>query len=171
MFWVIACGYSHQVSQNRLPRINCPALEFIFPLLQELIRTQRFCRGTINDYIRRVVRIFSWGVEEEHVQPNTALALKAVKPLSEGHAGTFDNPAREHVLDSIIMRTLPFMPPTLQAMIKLQRLTGMRPSEVFNMRVGEIDRHTEPDLWLYRLAHHKTEKKTKRKKVVPLGKL
>ena len=47
----------------------------------------------------------------------------------------------------------------------------MRPSEVFNMRVGEIDRHTEPDLWLYRLAHHKTEKKTKRKKVVPLGKL
>ena len=114
--------------------------------------------------------IFSWGVEEEHVQPNTALALKAVKPLPEGYAGTFDHPEREHVPDSIIIRTLPFAPPIIQAMLKLQRLIGMRPSEVFNMRVGKIDKNAAPELWLYKLVRHKTKKKTKRKKIVLLGK-
>jgi len=74
------------------------------------------------------------------------------------------------VPDEVIRRTLPFMPPTLAAMLQIQRLTGCRPSEIFNMRVGQIDRTTDPDLWLYRLASHKTKKKTKQKKVIPLGK-
>jgi len=54
-------------------------------------------------------------------------------------------------------------------MVKVQRLTGMRPGEVFKMRVGEIDQKTDPECWLYRLPTHKTQKKTKRKKVVPLS--
>jgi len=153
---------------------NVPADEFkpsdLKLFRQELIRSRRFCRNTINDYVRRIVQIFTWGVEEEYVCPNTALALKAVKPLREGHVGTYDNPAREEVPDDVIKRTLPFMPPAIVAMIKIQRLTGMRPSEVFNMRVGEIDKDSDPELWFYKLPHHKTEKKTKVKKVVPLGK-
>jgi integrase len=93
-----------------------------------------------------------------------------VKPLPEGYLGTFESPAREGIPDEVIRRTLPFMPPVLRAMVKVQRLTGMRPGEVFNMRVGEIDRTADSELWLYRLHSHKTEKKTKQKKVVPLGK-
>ena len=94
-----------------------------------------------------------------------------MKPLPEGYAGTFDNPEREDIPDSVIKSTFPFMPPTLRAMIKLQRLTGCRPSEIFNMRVGQIDRNSDPDLWLYRLAQHKTKNKVKRKKVIPLSKI
>jgi integrase len=138
---------------------------------KELIKSKRFCRGGINDYVSRIVRIFEWGVEEQYVHPNTHAILKVVKPLPEGYPGTFDHPEREDVPDDVIIRTLLFMPPTLQAMIKLQRLTGMRPSEVFNMRVGEIDRTTDPELWLYRLPTHKTQKKTKRKKIIPLSKI
>jgi integrase len=136
---------------------------------QELILSQRFCRRLINSYIRQVVAVFTWGVEEEYVQPNTELALKAVKSLPEGYPGTFENEEREPVPDEVVKRTLPFMPPTLRAMILIQRLTGCRPSEIFNMRVGQIDKTTDPDLWLYRLPKHKTAKKTKRKKVIPLG--
>jgi integrase len=124
----------------------------------------------VNDYIRRIVSIFEWGVENELVQETTYRTLKTVKALPEGHPGTFENPAREHVPDEVIKRTLPFMPPTVSAMVQVQRLTGCRPGEIFNMRVGEIDKTTDPELWLYRLPHHKTEKKTKRKKVIPLGK-
>ena len=131
----------------------------------------RFCRGMVNDYICRIVRIFQWGVEEGIVHSDTAAVLKAVKPLPEGYVGTFDHEEREDVPDSVIQATLPFMPPTLQAMIKLQRLTGCRPSEIFNMRVGQIDQHSDPDLWLYRLAQHKTKKKIKRKKIIPLSKI
>ena len=140
-------------------------------LRSEMIQSRRFCRKMINDYMARTVRIFSWGVEEELVDANIPVALKAVKSLQPGHAGTFDNEEREHVPDEVIRRTLPFMPPTLAAMVQIQRLTGLRPGEVFNMTVGEIDRDTEPDLWLYRLKQHKTEKKTQRKKIVPLSKI
>ena len=136
---------------------------------QELIDTKRFCRGTVNDYVRRVVRMFMWGAEEEILEYSTAAALKAVKSLQEGHPGTFDHPERENVPDDVIKRTLPFLPPILTAMVMVQRLTGMRPSEVFNMRVGDVDRETESDLWLYRLPSHKTQKKTNRKKIIPLG--
>ena len=137
---------------------------------QQLIISRRFCRKMVNEYTRRIVAVFSWGVGEEYVNSNTAATLKAVKPLPECYPGTFDNPEREDVPDDVIRRTLPFLPPLLMAMIQVQRMTGCRPSEIFNMKAGEIDRKSDPDLWLYRPAHHKTEKKTKRKKVVPLGK-
>jgi integrase len=110
-----------------------------------------------------------WAAEMEYADVNTALGLKTVKRLSEGYPGTFDNPEREHVADDVIIRTLPYLPATLCAMVKLQRLTGMRPSEVFNMRVGQIDRNADSGLWLYRVPHHKTEKKVKWKKIIPLG--
>jgi len=86
---------------------------------QELINARnkrgkpRFCRGMVNDYVSRIVRIFSWGVEEELVLSDTAAVLKAVKPLEEGHPGTFDHEERQDVPDSVIKATLPFMPPVL----------------------------------------------------------
>ena len=120
-----------------------------------MIQSGRFCRKLINKYVRQIVRIFAWGVEEEWVQQSTWQALKAVKTLRKGEPGTYDNPPRKEVPDSVVQRTLPFMPPTLAAMVQVQRLTGMRPSEVFNMRVGEIDRTRSPELWYYTPAHHK----------------
>ena len=138
---------------------------------QELIKSHRFCRGMVNKYTRHIIKIFDWGVENEYVHPNVHAILKAVKSLPEGYPGTFDNPEREDVPDDVIKRTLPFMPPTVAAMVKLQRLTGMRPSEVFNMRVGEIDRTSDPDLWYYKPPTHKTKKKTKIKKIVPLSQI
>jgi len=98
-----------------------------------------------------------------------AWELSLVKPLELGHPGTFDHPEREYVADDVIIATLPILPPTLQAMIKLQRLTGMRPSEVFNMRVGDIDKTSIAGVWLYRLASHKTQKKTGKKRVIALN--
>jgi integrase len=106
----------------------------------EMILSGRFCRHSINRYMRRIAQIFTWGVEEEMVKPNTVAALKAVKTLAEGHPGTFDNDPREHVPDDVIRQTLPFLPPVLQAMVKVQRLTGCRPSEIYRMQAGEIDR-------------------------------
>ena len=146
-------------------RLSCLKL-----IREELIKSRRFCRKTINDYISRIVRVFSWAVEEELVKPEVAAVLKAIKPLPEGYPGTYDNKERMDIADDVIRRTLPFMSPTVRAMVLIQRLTGMRPSEVFNMQVGHIDCTTDTDLWLYRLSNHKTKKKTKQKKVIPLGK-
>jgi len=136
---------------------------------EAMIQSRRYCRNGINDYTRRIGSVFTWGVSTGMVSPITAWGLSTVKPLEPGHPGTFDHPEREYVQDDVIITTLPLLPPTLQAMVKLQRLTAMRPNEVFKMRVGDIDRTSVPGIWLYRLATHKTQKKTRRKRIIPLN--
>jgi len=59
--------------------------------------------------------MFSYGVEEELCSPQTVAALREVKTLRKGAAGTFDHPPREPVPDEVVKRTLPFLTPTLQA--------------------------------------------------------
>ena len=136
---------------------------------EAIIQSRRLCRVGINDYTRRIVTLFTWGVSVGMVDRMTAWELGTVKPLEPGYPGTFDHPEREYVSDDVIIRTLPLLPQTLQAMIKLQRLTAMRPSEVFGMQVGDIDQKSVPGIWLYRLASHKTQKKTGKKRVIPLN--
>ena len=136
---------------------------------EAIIQSRRFCRMGVNDYTRRIVTLFKWGVSVGLVAPITAWGLGTVKPLEPGYPGTVDHPEREYVQDLVIIATLPSLPPVLQAMIKLQRLTAMRPSEVFKMRVGDVDRISIPGIWLYRLASHKTQKKTNKKRVIPLN--
>ena len=130
-----------------------------------IIESRRYCRKMVNDYTRRIVGLFTWGVTMGLVDRMVAWELSLVKPLPPGTPGTFDHDERGYVTDDVIIRTLPYLPPTLQAMIKLQRLTAMRPSEVFNMRVGDIDKTSIPGIWLYRPASHKTQKKTGKKRV------
>jgi integrase len=67
----------------------------------------------------------------------------------------------------VIAATLPFLAPVIAAMVVVQYLTGMRPSEVFNMRVGDIDRNRNNGLWYYS-PKHKTEEHIG-EKPIPLG--
>ena len=137
-----------------------------------MIKSKRLCRRTLNFYVGRIVAIFAWGVEEELVKETTYRALKLVKPLEKGHPGTRDNAPREDVPLDVVVRLLPFLVPVLQAMVQIQGLHGMRSSEVCNMRVGEIDcsQVQTTGFWYYTPASHKTQKKTGKKTVFPLGK-
>jgi integrase len=134
----------------------------------QMVKAATLCRNTVNRYSCNIVRIFQWGVEEELVQESVYNALRVVKSLPKGTPGTFDHPEREAVPDEVIAATLPFLPPTVAAMVQVQWLTGMRPSEVFKMRVGDIDRSRDNGLWYYS-PKHKTEEHTG-KKPIPLGK-
>ena len=135
----------------------------------EMIKSRRFCRRIVNRYTFRIISIFAWGVENDLVQETTWRSLKAVKPLLKGHPDTFDNEERQPVSDDVIRRTLPFMPPTLRAMVQLQRILGMRPSEIFKMRVGDIDTSRDNELWYYVPGSYKTARFVG-KIVFPLGK-
>jgi len=130
-----------------------------------MVASKRLCRNLINDYVRRIVAMFSFGVEEELCSVQTVAALREVKSLREGAAGTFDHPEREPVPDAVIRQTLPFLTPTLYAMVVIQWLTGLRPSEVCKMRAGQIDRESTPDLWVYNLSKHKTAKRISGRKI------
>jgi integrase len=135
----------------------------------QMIQSGRFCRRTINMYITKLVRIFVWGCEEEWVSSSVAGALKMIKNLPKGDPDTFDHPEREDVPDDVIRRTLAGCYPTIAAMIQVQYLLGLRPSELCRMTVGGIKRTKDAELWYYDLEHHKT-KRFIGKKVLPLGK-
>ena len=54
---------------------------------EEMIKSRRFCRNTINKYVQFIVFIFRWGVENDLVLETTWRALKAVRALPKGFAG------------------------------------------------------------------------------------
>ena len=138
----------------------------------EMIRTkgEDWCRNTINRMVDRIRTALSWGVSKELLESRIVDNLRKVKPLPKGTPGTFDHKKRRPVSVSTIRRTLPFMPLIVRAMVVIQWLAGLRPSEIFRMRVGEIDRNYAPGLWGYTPAHHKTEQYTDEEKIIPLGK-
>jgi integrase len=148
--WVLESGYG-----------DCPVDDFtpkkLKDVRQRMINSKRICRKQINDYKNRIIRMFRWGTEEEIVKnPNVPVALRAVENLKKGKGGTFDHPDTKAVPDDVIQRTLPGLPPVVRAMVLIQRLTGMRPSEVFNMRVGDIDQSRGNGLWYYEPGAYKT---------------
>jgi integrase len=135
----------------------------------QMVKAGTLCRKTINRYTGYIKRVFAWGVEEEIVESNVIHALRVVGDLKKGEQGTFDHPPREDVPLWVVIATLPFLAPVVAAMVMIQWLTGMRPSEVFNMRVGDVDRNQNNGLWYYTPESHKTEKYIG-KKSIPLGK-
>jgi len=135
----------------------------------QMVQSRRLCRKTINNFVANLIRVFGWGCEEEWVEANVAGALKMIKHLPQGELGTFDHKEREPVPDDVIRRTLPFMPPTLRAMVQLQRILGFRPNEIFKMRVGDIDTTRGNGLWYYVPGSYKTARFVG-KIVFPLGK-
>jgi len=135
----------------------------------QMVRSGKLCRRMVNDYTGGIVRIFSWGVEEELVKADLVNDLREVKALRKGEPGTFENKSRKEVADDIVRRTLPFMSPTIRTMVVLQRMTGMRPSEMCAMTVGDIDKTRVAGLWHYVPKSQKTEEYIG-ERPIPLGK-
>ena len=113
-----------------------------------------WCRTNINKAIGRLKRMVRWAAENELIPPETYHRLQAVAGLRYGRSGARESEPVKPVSDSAVETTLPHMPPTLRAMAELQRITGMRPGEVCNMRGRDLE--TSGQIWIYRPEFHKT---------------
>lgn len=113
------------------------------------------CRNVINARIKRIRRIFKWGVENELVDPTILHGLQAVAPLKRGRCQVRESAPVKPVPEAHVDAALPHMPEPVAAMVRLQLLTGMRPGEVTLMRTADLD--TTGDVWVYRPESHKTE--------------
>ena len=146
---------------------DVPANEFgprkLDALRDRLIGTGN-SRGYINDQVRDVVRIFRHGVARELCVPDVYQALEALEPLKRGQAP--DRPKRGGVELSEVEKTLPYLSPTLQAMVHLQLATACRPSELFRMTPAQVDRRGK--VWIYRPDRHKTAQYGK-PKTIPIN--
>ncbi|MFM7110798.1 MAG: tyrosine-type recombinase/integrase, partial [Planctomycetota bacterium] len=110
-------------------------------------------RQGINKALTLVRQVFRWAVSMEIIESGRLTALQAVRPLRKGRTDAPESPRRDAVPDDVIEATIPHLGPMIADMVKLQRLTGMRPGEVVGLNMRELDR--SGDVWVYRPEHHK----------------
>jgi integrase len=132
---------------------------------QDMVRAG-LARTTVNTRVRRIIQVFRWAVSEELVPPSVHQGLKSVRGLQRGRSGARETapvrPAPEAAIDAVF----PYVPRQVWAMVQVQRLTGMRPDEVCQMRTRDIDRTGR--VWLYTPHTHKTKHRGK-PRVIPIG--
>lgn len=178
----LAEGFLNFVQQDRpkdLSRWRCylrPLLELFadWPLtsfgparlikVQDRLVSLGHSRTGTDHTIGKIRQVFSWGVCREFVKPEQLVALRTVPGVRHGRA--VEKKARGKVADSIVIETLPHLPPRIRVMVQVQRLTGMRPSEVCLMTMGQIDR-SKP-VWWFNPDHHKTAHHDQERRI-PLG--
>lgn len=110
-------------------------------------------RKFINHNIQRIIRVFRWGVSEGNIRPEIPQALAMVAGLRKGHTSASESRPVRPAKDELVDATIPCLPPVVQAMVELQRITGMRPGELVIVRPCDIDR--SGDVWEYRPETHK----------------
>lgn len=112
---------------------------------------------TANDYIGRIRTAFRWGAKPERkwVPVSVCVELSLVDPLIDE-----DQQPVEAVDPALVEKVLPYCTPVVAAMLGLQLLTGMRPGEVVQMRVQDIQKGVDSTdtLWLYRPRVYKSRR-------------
>jgi integrase len=148
---------------------SLPAAEFtalkLAAVREEMIAAE-LCRGVVNQRTGRIVRMFKWGVSQELVAAAVHQGLASVAGLREGRTAARETEPVRPVEWKVVEDTLPHLNRAVQAMVRLQRLTGMRSEELCKLRTCDIDRSVP--VWLYRPAWHKTKGMGKRR-VIAFG--
>jgi integrase len=121
---------------------------------QSMIVSGGLARSTVNSQVGRIRRIFRWAVARQLISPHVITALASLEPLKKGRCAARETTPIRPVADSVVETVLPHLPPLVADIVRVQRLTGSRPSEVCGMRGDEIDHAGE--VWAYRPSTHKT---------------
>jgi integrase len=113
-------------------------------------------RNYVNAQTARISRMFKWAASEQMLPGQLYVDLKTVEGLRKGKTTAREGRRIRPVAYEHVDAAIPFMPPTVQAMVRFELLTGCRPAEVCMIRPLEIDLKN-PACWLYRPQRHKTE--------------
>lgn len=113
-----------------------------------------WCRTYANRQTDRIRQIFRWAAGEEMIPVTVYQSLRTLAGLHKGKGCVRESKSVRPVSDADVDATLPHLAPRLQAMVRLQHMTGMRSSEVCRMTTGAIDRTGA--LWVYKPVEHKT---------------
>lgn len=129
---------------------DLPAAEF-GPLKLQAVR-QHICtrpnrrregvtlsRRYANQLVGVIQTCWNWAESQELVPPASTAALRTVKALRKRQGGR-ETPPRLPVPAEVVAATLPHCDPVLAAMIRVQRLGGMRPQDVCRLRPCDVSR-------------------------------
>lgn len=112
-----------------------------------------WARKTINCQVRRLRKVFKFGVENEMVPPSVLEGLRAVCGLQAGRTTAKESAPVLPVDPADVAATLPHLPRHVRGLVEFQRLTGCRPGEACDVRRYDIDA-TGP-VWFYTPPTHK----------------
>ncbi len=130
----------------------------------EMVR-RGWCRTNVNRETWRVRRLFSWAVENELCAPEIKQALWDVPALREGRCEARESEPVRPVEEAIVSQTITKLPRIPATMVRLQLLTGARPTEICLMCPCDITRRTD-GLLVYRPVIHKTRHHGKERAIV-----
>jgi integrase len=110
-------------------------------------------RRSVNKMLGTVKRMWRWLVGEELLAAEYFHRLQAVEGLRLGRTTAPDNPPVKPAVRTDVEAALPFMPPAVAAVVRLQILSGARCGELLVMKPADVDRAGE--VWTYSPATHK----------------
>ena len=141
------------------------------PLALQRHRQRWVKRGYRRAYCNRLTKIvrrmFKYAVSQELCENATWQRLTSVEPLREGETEAPESEPVRPVSIDVVRATAAHLSPVLKSMVRIQTATGMRPSELCNLRPCDVDR--SGDVWFYRPPKHKTAKKGKRRAIPIIG--
>lgn len=117
--------------------------------LRDALVRSGLARTTVNTRLGRIKAMLAWALDEALIPATVKAELTQIKGVKRGRTSA---PERRPVLavdDETVERTLAAMMPNTADMVRVHRLTGMRPCELCGMRWSDIDTTSEP--WIYRV--------------------
>ena len=123
--------------------------------LRDALVRSGVCRRTVNDRLNRVKYMLGWALDEAIIPAAVKAELTQVKPVKRGRTLAPERAPVRPVDDATIAATVEHMMPNTADMVRVHRLTGMRPGELCALRWSLIDTSRTP--WVYRPAESKND--------------
>ena len=137
------------------------------PLALECVRQRMIDNGWsrkhINKQVSRVTRMFKWAASRQLVGPHVPNSLSTLDGLKKNRSAARETTPVLPISDQVVEATLPHLSSIVADMVRVQRCTGMRPTEVCLLRPGAIDQ--SGDVWLYTPDEHKNEHHYKQREI------
>lgn len=123
-----------------------------------------YVRSTVNKRIGYVKRMAAWGLDERLVSAQTKSELTAISPVKPRRTKARESTPVQAVPDADIEATAAALVPSVGDMIRVHRLTGMRPDELCQLAWPLIEKRGK--VWVFRPDRHKGKWRNKPRVIV-----
>lgn len=100
---------------------------------------KQWSRTYVNRLVNRFKKILAWGINNGYLSPMFRESIRLFPGITSANSrGLPETQKRGAVRDCDVIATLPYLHPVIADMVKVQRGACLRPSEVCDLRVGDI---------------------------------
>ncbi len=117
--------------------------------LRDALVRSGVCRTTVNRRLWSVKYMLAWALDEALVPATVKAELTQVQGVKRGRTAAPERRPVRSVDDATVEATVAAMMPNTADMVRVHRLTGMRPCELCALRWSLVDTSRTP--WVYRV--------------------